>query len=159
MLRLIIFVQTCSYFMSPDSGVTLAEFQRSFTSREELFCMKHDTALEFIAQHHQKIQNTTEKPRIIVFIDDILKASRPEELLRNMLNQMETASPFFTSLDVLSTTLDLAVLESQRDGKTRYVQAIPLPALCKLEILFPPEENGLVFEIATRCGGVRLIQC
>lgn len=131
------------------------KFQETFIDSKKASWLDCKRALEFIAQHHQVTQNTHEKPRIIVMIDEILKAKQPENVLHSICSTMENAHYYATSLDVLSTTLDPAVIESEKTGSSRKVRILPLPALRKLELLFPPEKNRLLFDFATRCGGVR----
>lgn len=140
-----------------NSDSSFKEFQETFIDSKKASWLECGQALEFIAEHHQLTQNTTEKPRIIVFIDEILKAKQPEELLRVICSLMDNAHYYATSLDVLCTTLDPAVLESQRACGGRYVRIIPLPMLRKIDLLFPPEKNGLLLACATRCGGVTIM--
>lgn len=121
---------------------------------DELFSADFD-AIDLIAYHHLQLNPDTPLPRIIIFLDEVMKAKNPTQSLHEACILMGRTS-YEQTIDVLSTTLDPAVLNSEFTGSNRPVTIFPLPALKSIRTLFPEET---AFHLATRFGGVSNIYC
>jgi hypothetical protein len=95
-------------------------------------------------------------PRVIIFLDEILKARNPDESLHLVCEFMEifSGSDLCKSVDVLSTTLDPEVIINLGTKSNRRASVAPLPAFRNIRKLFP--DSDVAYHLAIRAGGVSL---
>ncbi len=114
-----------------------------------------DDVLQAIAYQYQKAHAFSELPRIVIFIDELMKSPDPQDALQAACPMMEyTGMVNWQSLSIVSSSLDPNLLLDQRRSFQRPVEVLPLPGIHSLSKLFPKiEDRMLAFEL----GGVRLL--